>query len=333
MADWSIEGHEWAVELLARSVAGEHYSHAYLFCGPAQIGKVTLARALARALFCERGRAGPCDLAEPHPCRACQLIRQERHSGVQLISPERSIQIEQVRVLQNDAALSPVEGRHKVFILREIERATPAAANALLKTLEEPPDHTILVLTCVRRDQVLPTIQSRCQVLPLRPLPLPQVTAALTSRWAVPPEQAALLAHLSGGRLGWAVAASGDPRRMEMRKLRLQTLRDLFKKDAAGRLTCAEELSKTPETVPEILSLWASWCRDLLLCRLDSREAIVNLDQVAELDATADLVSVPQLMAVLREISRTLRRVNANVNVRLALDVLTLRLPDLAQRV
>ena len=115
-----------------------------------------------------------------------------------LISAERnSIQIEQVRALQGDAALSPLEGRYRVFILREIERATPAAANALLKTLEEPPGHVVLVLTCVRRDLVLPTIVSRCQPLALRPLPIPQVEAALAERWQVPADRARLLARLS----------------------------------------------------------------------------------------------------------------------------------------
>ena len=150
---------------------------------------------------------------------------QGRYPDVQLVSAEKNvIQIDQVRSIQSDAALSPLEGRRKVFIIREIERATAPAANALLKTLEEPPPQVILVLTCVRRDRVLPTILSRCQVIGLRALPLTQVQNALEQRWGVDPDRAALLARLSSGRLGWAVSTHTDPQIWERRAKRLDEL-------------------------------------------------------------------------------------------------------------
>ena len=211
MSPWPVIGHEWATELLAQAIRCGRPSHAYLFTGLSQVGKTTLARAFAQALLCESGQGAPCG-GSVDPCRTCQRVAQGRYPDVQFIAAEKNaIQIDQVRALQADAAVAPLEGRRKIFIIQEIERATLPAANALLKSLEEPPPQVILLLTATRRDQVLPTILSRCQLVGLRPLPLEQVQTALQERWHVDEERAALLARLSGGRLGWAVTAHTDP--------------------------------------------------------------------------------------------------------------------------
>jgi DNA polymerase-3 subunit delta' len=318
MADWPVIGHEWAVDLLARAVSSGRPSHAYLLSGPAQSGKVTLARAFAQALLCEVPGAQPCG-----QCRACQRIALGRYPDVQTISAERNtIQIEQVRSLQRDAALSPLEAPYRVFILREIERATPAAANALLKTLEEPPGHVILVLSCVRRDLVLPTIVSRCQLLGLRPLPIPQVEAALTAHWQVPADRARLLARLSAGRLGWAVRVHKDP---DLR--RLDDLVTLTGQQAIGRLAYSEALGRQPESIEQTLGLWATWWRDLLLVQRGLPEAVINLDRREQIEAQALRFLPAQIDRALADVIHTLQRIRANVNARLALDVLALRLP------
>jgi DNA polymerase III subunit delta' len=169
MADWGVVGNTWAIELLAQAVRTGRVSHAYLFVGPEQIGKATLAKAFAQALVCERASGPAGDGAPCGECRACRRVAEGRYPDVQIIAAEKNfIQIDQIRTLQLDAAVAPLEGKRKVFIVQEIERATPAAANALLKTLEEPPPNVVLVLTSNRRDMVLPTVLSRCQILGLR---------------------------------------------------------------------------------------------------------------------------------------------------------------------
>jgi DNA polymerase-3 subunit delta' len=327
MANWPIIGHEWAVNLLAHAAASNRLSHAYLFIGPAQVGKTTLARAFAQAILCEKQTGEPCR-SDAAPCRACQRIADGRYPDLQIIAAEKNtIQIEQVRVLQSDAALSPLEGRHKVFIIREIERASAPAANALLKTLEEPPPHVILLLTSRRRDLVLPTVLSRCQIIGLRPASLAQVQTALETRWGVEPGQAELLARLSGGCIGAAVRAHLDAEMRQERSRRLDQLVTLTAAGYVGRLGYAEALSRQTDAIEPTLSLWATWWRDVLLIQRGIPEAIVNLDRRAQLAQQAELYRPAQVEAVLADLIQTLRRIRANVNARLALDVLALRLP------
>ena len=334
---WPVIGHEWATSLLEHEILGGRLHHAYLFSGPSQVGKTTVALAFAQALLCDTGAGSPCG-----GCRTCQRIAQGRYPDVQVITAgKNTIQIEQIRALQADAALSPLEGRYRVFIIPEIERASLPAANALLKTLEEPPPQVVMLLTSTRRDLVLPTVLSRCQIVALRPLPSEQIQAELETRWGADPERAALLARLSSGRLGWAVVAHSDP---GMWRTRAKSFDDLLSLTAAGhfdRLTYADALSRLPlgvdtrahrdalrgDTVETTLGHWVSWWRDIWLIQHGLAEAIVNLDRRLQLLQQADLFKTGQVEAALIDLLETLRRLRTNVNARLALDVLTLRMP------
>jgi DNA polymerase-3 subunit delta' len=327
MTNWPVVGHEWATDLLARAVRSGQVSHAYLFVGPDQIGKLTLARAFMQALLCDCATGAPC-MDPSNMCRTCRRVGEGRYPDAQVIAAEKNwIQIDQVRALLTDAAIAPLEGKRKVFVIREIERATPAAANALLKTLEEPPPHVALLLTSNRRDLVLPTVLSRCQILSLRSLPAEQVRGALQTRWGVDEDQAALLARLSGGRLGWAVQAATEPHVWQTRAKYLDDLLTLTSEGHVGRLAYAEALSRAGEGAEAALGLWATWWRDLLLVQQGQAEALLNLDRKAQLMQQAQLYRPEQVQNALVDLMRTLRRVRGNVNLRLALDVLLLRLP------
>jgi DNA polymerase-3 subunit delta' len=247
-----------------------------------------------------------------------------------LDAPEQTLKISEVRELQRELSLSPHEGRWRVAVLSEFQRATVEAANALLKTLEEPPAQVALVLTATEADALLPTIVSRCQVVSLRPLPTPVVRDSLISLWDSQPTQADLLAHLSDGRLGWAVQALDDKSLLARRDEHLDHLFSLMGKGRVERLAYAADLSRNPTLIREVLALWLGWWRDVLLLASGSHISITNIDRKDTLREQVGQVTVRQAQRMLVQLGSTLKNLDQNVNTRLAMEVLLLSLPSAA---
>ncbi len=314
-------GHEWAVELLKRSLAEGRVAHAYLLLGPPRIGKRTLALNFAQALNCQaQAQDRPCG-----QCLSCQKIDHGTHPDVRLVEGEGgTLKIDQIREVQREASFSTHEGRWKVYILCQMERATTEAANCLLKTLEEPPAQVVLILTATTGEALLPTIVSRCQVLSLRPLPVDETRRALEERWGIEPERAELLAQLSGGRLGWAVEASETT--LKQRQTRLAELAEVLTQGRVERLAYAYQLSRAARP-DEVLSLWLSWWRDLFLIKVGCPAQITNIDHQAVLKSQAETYSLPQIKDCIHDIQVAVQQLDDNVNPRLALEGLMLKLP------
>ncbi len=319
---WQVVGHKWAVDLLKRALAGERVAHACLLTGPPQIGKRSLALNFAQALNC-LDEEKPCG-----QCLACSKIAHGSHPDVQIIEGEGgTLKIDQMRTLRHEAALSPLEGRWKVYIIRQMEQATAEAANCLLKTLEEPPSNVILMLTASEAEALLPTIVSRCQVLNLRPLATETVQRSLQERWGVDVERAQLLARLSGGRLGWAVTASQNDAILPRREKHLDEMMELLGQGRVERLEYAQQLSRNSEAVPELLHLWISWWRDLLLAASGSSVGITNVDREDALRIQARRYSLGQVRNFVEALRAAAWRLERNANTRLTLEVLMLSLP------
>ena len=325
MENWGIVGHEWAVHLLRQALEEGELSHAYLFTGPPGVGKGTLARALASALLCQ-GDPRPCG-----ECRSCHLVASGNHPDLFWVQPESEVgrlKVEQVRELQRHLSLTPNMAPHRVAILDRFDQATPSAANALLKTLEEPPDFVVLILMAPDTDSLLPTIVSRCQVVPLRPLPVPQIAAALQTRWGVEAETARLLAHLSGGRLGWAVRAATEPDLLRRRQQRIDEMVALLRAPLTDRFRYAAELARDPAAIQEALDTWAGWWRDILLLTGGVEEnrtgesLLTNLDQRARLEQMAAQFTPVQAVARIQAVRQAMDRLRRNANPQLTLEVL-----------
>jgi DNA polymerase III subunit delta' len=341
MSEWNqVIGHEWAAELLAGAIANGRIGHAYLITGPEQVGKATLARTLAQALNCEAadGAQRPCG-----HCRACQLIAANRHPDVRFVSPEVSgrgkltLKIDAIRALQQDLSLATYEARYKVAILKRFDAATEGAANAFLKTLEEPPRNVVLLLTANDADTMLATITSRCRTIGLRPLPTPLIQSSLQERWRVPTEQANLLAHLADGRLGWAVRAYEDKSILAERQQNLDQLRQALAGDRVDRFALADKLSRKPEELPDVLQTWLSWWRDATLLAQEDEGArtngrvltITNLDQQAELRQAVAHWPADHNLHSLQQTNQAIRQLRRNANARLVVEVLLLTYPGL----
>ncbi len=303
-------------------------AHAYLFCGLPQIGKTRLALTLAQALNCEQA-SPPCG-----QCPSCRRIEQHTHPDVRLIIGEGaggSMRIEQVRALQREAVLSPYEGRHRVFVLRRMDLASAEAANCLLKTLEEPPPKVTLVLTAVEADLLPSTVVSRCQRLDLRPVARQQIEATLLAQ-GMAGEQARLLARLSGGRVGWALEAARDAEVLDQRRQGLRQLARLLAADRVERLDYAHKVSRDADACRDLIELWATWWRDVLMWHGQGEEHLLNVDGAGELRSWAGQSSVSQAWSMLTALQATAAQLEAHVNTRLAMEGLLLKLPQAQPR-
>lgn len=338
-SNWDIIGHTWAVDYLRRSIVWQHVAHAYLLAGPANVGKGTLALRLSQALVCERATGDPCS-----QCRACKRVASGNHPDMRTISlatqhagqkPDeakgRELKIDTVREWQRDIDLRPFEAGRRVFILDDADKLTDQAANAMLKTLEEPPPYAVLILIAHGAGDLLPTIVSRCRVLRLRPVARAEMSLALQGRYNVVPADADLLAAWSGGRPGWALTAINDPDLLEQERVQLDALLDLRTAGRVARLKWAEERAKEyrtdQQTVVGQLRLWQSWWRDVLLVTSGCSEAITYLDRRADLQAVAATVSLANVHSFLCRLDQTRDRLADNVNPQLALENLALHLP------
>ncbi len=335
MSGWKkIVGHEWAVQLLANAIKNDHIGHAYLITGAERIGKTTLARTFAQALNCQ---AEP-DQRPCGECRSCYLTANDLHPDVRLVEPQVSgrgkltIKIEQIRELQQELNLLPYEARKRIAILKRFDTANINAANAFLKTLEEPPDKVMLILTANDADTLLPTIASRCRTIGLRPLKATFVEESLMARWGVRADEAKMLSRLADGRLGWAVAASKDEAILAMRQKQLSQLRDALDGSRVRRFALADKLARKPELLPDLLKTWLSWWRDLALLahRRHNIGPIVplsNVDQKPQLRQYADSWSRDLVMQGFKQTDLALWQLERNGNTRLVLENLFLSFP------
>jgi len=327
--NWQMIGHEWAVHLLKQHVINEQVRHAYLFTGSQGIGRRTLALRLAQSLNCLQPPA-PGEVCEV--CRACVQIERMQHPDLFVLQAEQRggvLKVEQVRELQRSLSLAPYEALYRVALLLHFEEANQNAANALLKTLEEPGSQVVLILTAENAEILLPTIVSRCEVLRLRPLPVEQVSQGLQDLWGASAERAQLLASISSGRLGYAVHLFQNPEQDEQRTVWLTDLMQILEESRVGRFRFAEAFAKDKESARALLLVWLSFWRDVLMKAAGSAVRVANLDYSDQITMLADRFGLRRAHQASLALERTIEMLDKNVNLRLALEVLMLDLPGL----
>ncbi len=327
---WSIVGHRWAVQQLRHAIAADEVPHALLITGPESVGKTTVARQLVAAILCRSDGERPCGY-----CLSCRKLESGNHPDFMEVDAEdrtSHLKIDQIRDVERFLALTPNESTRKIALIADFERATTGAANALLKTLEEPPSYAHLILVATDADLLLPTIVSRAQQISLRPLSSQDIADALTAKWNVDAETAGRLARVSGGRVGWAVRAITQPETLDRLHTAVDTLVSVLQQELPARFATAHTLAQDDEVLAETLETWLTFWRDVLLIQTNNAVALVHVEQRNYLLSIAERISVAQTVDILAAIEQSQEALLANANTQLLVENLLLSLPDLPPR-
>lgn len=321
-----IQGQSHAIERLAREFETDRVHHAHLFAGPEGIGKATAARAWAARALC----AEPQGMDACGHCPACLKLSNENHPDFMWVSPDgASIRIDQAREIAAATRYRPNEGRWRVIVIDECEKMGEAAANALLKTIEEPGGQTLFLLLTSYPNLLLPTIRSRCALVTFGRLTIEQTEAILRDQ-GVDESQIPTLARVARGAPGLAFALRDD----EDWARRQQWLADLVRiaeGDHLAGLRFAAALAEDRDRalLEERLVVWMGLLRDAMVLSSTKRTALVhNQDAQEGMIALARALDISRAFAWMDAFERARRRVRGNVNLRLIMDSLVLELDE-----
>jgi len=237
------------------------------------------------------------------------------------------IKVDQVRDLQYDLHLAPYQAKYRIALLLRFEEANPFTNSALLKTLEEPPAKVIILITAESAERLIPTIVSRCEVIRLQQVPSLTLNQGLQSQWLVPPAEADLLTHISGGRPGYSFQLYQKPELLAQRNQWLADLINLLAANRVARFAFADNLRKNPGDIYPLLRIWQSFWRDVMLRSTRSSSQISNIDYQQEIDRLSREVQKEKVIDILTAIDRLFDLLDHNVNPRLAIEDLMLILP------
>ena len=338
---WTIFGQDHLLKRIELTLQQQRQSHAYLLSGPPHVGKMALAINLSQALNCLEGPGEPCG-----SCTQCTRIAEGHHSDISVLapgqgeegrSPKTVIGIGAIKEIIRRVSLNPYEGKSSVVIIDGAESMSDDAANALLKTLEEPPPQVMFLLLTADEGAVLPTIRSRCQSMALVPLSKDKMVEELVSNHQITAEQAEQLFRLSRGCLGWAISALNDSQVLEQREADLEKMRETLEAGLETRFTYANEVAtlfgSDREAAKDLLALWLRWWRDLLLIKEGAEEFLHNADHDESLKSQAAGLSTAEIVQFINRLMQTLSNLDSNVSPRLAMEVLMLNLPIEAGKV
>ncbi len=325
--EFKLIGHQRIWNFLTQSAKNGRLAHAYLFVGPSQIGKRTLALNFAKWLLCqEKNKDLPCE-----KCRSCFDIEKNKNPDVFVLTPRQEekkgvvktfeIGIDEVKALQHQLSLFAYNNSFKIAIIDGVDFLTREAANSFLKTLEEPSKRTLIILISSDWQAILATIISRCQLIKFLPVAEKEIIDSLAAR-AKNDSSLKKTIRLSVNRPGRAIELIGKPEILEEYHKNAETFKKIFTEDLVWRWELAKQLSQNSQLGLEFLSQWLLWLRDGIL-------QIQGLDDLAIERETTNKNFLSQTVSVnlIKEIQRTQSILNnSSLNSRLALETLMMKI-------
>ncbi len=321
-----IQGQEKAIAVLQSAVRHQRVPQAYVFSGHEGVGKKFTALMLAKALNCRETHDDACER-----CISCQKINSGNHPDVRILEPDgQFIKIDQIREMQKDVGYKPFEGRRKVYILDHAETMRPEAANALLKTLEEPPDECLIILVTANVYALLPTVLSRCQFVRFVALSVEKLVAFLEQKAQLTSERARLIASLAEGCPGRAISMDAEQalEKRDMVEKLFQTISSGVQ-DVRILFTQVEALLSQKEAIHDYLDIMLVWYRDMyLLHEQGSTKLVANSDAIERLTQTAERLSARQIKRLFDSVYHAKRDILRNANLQLTLEVMLISLTE-----
>lgn len=327
----SLVGNERIKKLLRRAVTEGRIGQGLIMAGPRGIGKRQFALSLAQALNCERPDAGDAcgkcvqcgKIAAGEHLDVRTVLREFKDPNIKKDNKSQFIKIDQMRDLAQEAQFRPFEGRHRVYIIDETEWLREEGANAILKTLEEPPPTTLLILITSKPYALLETIRSRCQMLSFAPLTSTELEAYLKANYKRPAEETRLIARLAQGSIGRALETDlGEYR--EKRAMMIETLEAFaVKRDTLKLMQSAEYLSKKLERdeFEKHLDILLVLLADLFYLKLgEPHDSLTNSDAARKLEQVSEAMSLEEIIGLTERIEQVLRDLARNINRQLAME-------------
>ena len=320
-----IVGHEQIKEHMQAAIRDKKPFHAYLFQGEEGVGKEALARTFAAGLQCQSESADkPCK-----ECVSCRQMESGNQPDVIWVTREKaSLGVDEIREqLCNTMDIKPFSSPYKIYLVPEAEKMPEAAQNALLKTIEEPPEYGIVILMTSNISALLPTIQSRCLTMEFRPLSTAVVESYVKEHCQVPDYQARASAAFAQGNLGKAMRYAKSEDFIERKDHIISLLRHVEQMDLSEMLAVIKDLGTRKDEVRDYIDLMVLWYRDVLLFKATKDiNQLLFQDEASYISREASHRSYEKIEEILQAFEKAKVRLRANVNFDITMELMLLTL-------
>ena len=318
-----IIGHKQEIAHLERAIETGKVSHAYIFNGEKGTGKHKLAAAFAETLQCQSTGVRPCG-----ECHSCRQAESGNHPDIIYIRHDKpaSIGVEDIREqLAGDIQIRPYNGRYKIYIIADAEKMTVQAQNAILKTIEEPPEYAVVILLTTNEQILLDTIRSRCVVLNLKPVPDEQVKQYLMEQIQVPDYEADICVAFAQGNIGKAVQLASSEDFAAIKSSAMRLIRSAGKMEISELIDFVKEVQAYKISIEDYLDILALWYRDMVYFKATRDiDGLVFKDELRTIRDTVKVCSYEGVEEVMKAIENAKTRLGANVNFDLTMELLFL---------